>query len=75
MQVTINVPDDIPRHELQLKIKEFEESLASELRKEQEKGDIKSALNKLRSKGTFKGIQNPSSWQKDVRRDRDLPYR
>ena len=75
MQVTVNVPDNIPGKELEIRIKEFEESLANEVKKEEKKGVLKEALDKLRSKGTFKGIKDPIAWQKEIRRDRVLPYR
>lgn len=74
MQVMINVPDNIPTNELKLRIKEFEESLKNELNKEK-KGILRDVLNKLRSKGTFKGIKDPAEWHREVRKDRVLPYR
>ena len=76
MQVTINVPDNIPRHELKYRIKEFEESLVDGLTVDQgKKGVLRDVLLRLRSKGTFSAIKDPVAWQREVRGDRDLPCR
>ncbi len=75
MQIMINIPDNIPRNELKFRIKEFEESLVNELKEDEEEGVLKEILNKLRSKKTFKGIKDPAAWQREIRRDRILPYR
>ncbi len=75
MQVTVNVPDNIPQNELRARIKEFEKSLNEQLTERNETAALKEPLNKLRAKGTFSGIKDPAQWQKTIRRERDLPYR
>ena len=75
MQITIQVPDNVPLDKLKSRVKEFEETLAEELKTDEKKGGIKEALIKLRNKGTFKKINNPVEWQKKIRKDRVLPDR
>jgi len=75
MQVTINVPNHLSPSELKWRIQEFEESLARESQQQPQPGLLKEALDKLRGKGTFKKIKDPAKWQREIRRDRDLPHR
>ena len=49
----------------------FEEETEREKRGRQ----MADALSKLGESGAFSGIENPSAWQRDIRRDRPLPGR
>jgi len=75
MQVSINVPENIPPEELNWKIKEFEKSLKGEAVDLEQEGVLKDSLDKIRSKGTFKHIEDPVAWQEEIRKDRVLPRR
>lgn len=41
--------------------------------KEQRGQQMADALSKLAESGAFSGIEDPSAWQRDIRRDRPLP--
>lgn len=75
MQVMVNVPDAINQAELQFRIKEFENDLASKFRNKEEQISLGELLCKLRSKKTFRNIKDPVAWQRETRRDRALPDR
>jgi len=43
--------------------------------KEKRGQQMADALSKLAESGAFSGIEDPSAWQRDIRRDRPLPGR
>ena len=65
--------EDVPATDrpLRVHITVLEEETAKEKRGQQ----MADALSKLAESGAFSGIEDPSVWQRDIRRDRPLPGR
>ncbi len=49
--------------------------LEEESEEEKRGQQMADALSKLAESGAFSGIEDPSAWQREIRRDRPLPGR
>jgi hypothetical protein len=49
--------------------------IEDKVEKKQRGQQMADALSKLAEAGAFSGIEDPSAWQRDIRRDRPLPGR
>lgn len=65
--------DDVPATDqpLRVHVTVLEDNTEKEKRGQQ----MTDALSKLAESGAFSGIEDPSAWQRDIRRDRPLPGR